>query len=93
MHHSQIRRALGLGALDDEPFVGVGVAIVATIAGTSGFAPEHADAPWKLGEVELGDTAQTAAVLTRAYTADELGGLLTGPPDDVARLTLLAARP
>jgi uncharacterized protein (TIGR03083 family) len=80
VHHSQIRRALGLGSLADERFVRTGLDVIAAAAGVP--AGRDGDA-WTLGPVRLGDDHRTADLLTRAHTADEVRGLVTGPADAV----------
>lgn len=76
VHQSQIRRAIGWLSWADEEVVRTGVAIVAAAAGVE---PGRDHDRWTVGPVVLGDTHQTAAVLTRAHTADELRALLEGP--------------
>ncbi len=89
VHHSQIRRALGLGSLDDERFVAAGVEVVAAAGGVEPGPGE----PWSIGPVVLGPARQAAAILTRAHDADEVRGLVTGPPAAVERLALATGRP
>jgi uncharacterized protein (TIGR03083 family) len=90
VHHSQIRRALGLGSLADEPFVRVGVEVAATTAGSSA---SRTEAGWAIGPVVLGPDAQAAAILTRGHTADEVRALATGPDAAVGMLAAFAGRP
>lgn len=90
VHHSQIRRAIGQPSLADETFVRAGVEVVAAAAGTE---PRQGPDGWKLGSLALGDDHQTADVLTRAHTADELRAILDGPTDAVARAVAAFARP
>ncbi len=76
-HHSQIRRALGLGSLAESPLLDVGVQIVATAAGVLPSARAgHAD-DWAIGPIVLGSREQTADILTLAYYVM----LLTGRND------------
>lgn len=92
VHHSQIRRALDLGSLATEPFLTVGIEIVAAI---TGLAPSSG-APtgeWSLGSTRLGTAVQTADILTRAHADDVLRGLLHGPPEEISALVACAARP
>jgi uncharacterized protein (TIGR03083 family) len=91
-HHSQIRRALGLRSLCDEPFVRVGVEVAAAAARVEPGIPDGAGGSWSLGSLVLGDTQQAADVLTRAHPADELRRLLQGPPDFVELFSALAGR-
>ena len=92
VHHSQIRRALGLGSLADREFVGVGVAVVAAIAKVDVGQPEEGGA-WSFGDVVLGDDSQTADILTRGFTAEEVRARATGPAKAVDQLALIAGRP
>ncbi len=92
VHHSQIRRALGLGSLADREFVESGVAVVAAIAGVGALPPGEGNV-WSVGEVALGDSTQAADILTRGLTPGEIRTLVTGPADAVNRLALVAGRP
>jgi uncharacterized protein (TIGR03083 family) len=85
IHHSQIRRALGLTSLADRQFLMPGIEVVGAIARMETGVPETHDGAWALGAVTLGSAEQTAAILTRAYTSEELGALATGP-SEVVRL-------
>lgn len=83
VHHSQIRRALGLGSLSDPPFLETGHAIVSTVAGAP--TQEHGDGMgpsqerWTIGPLDLGPRAQAADILTIGHTASEVAALLQGP--------------
>ena len=82
VHHSQIRRALGLPSLADErlrPRRG------RDRGGRGGGGAVHDDGRWAVGPVVLGDAQQTADILTRAHTADELRTLVAGPDEAVER--------
>jgi hypothetical protein len=69
-------RALGSPSLADDQFVRTGVAVVAAAAG----AEATLDAGhWSIGPLRLGDPQQTADLLTRRHTADEIRALVTGP--------------
>jgi uncharacterized protein (TIGR03083 family) len=92
-HHSQIRRALGLRALADRPFLVAGIEVVATVGGVKPGVPEDAAGDWALGQVVLGPADQAADVLTRAYPAEQLRGLLRGPAEGVALVAAMAGRP
>ena len=92
VHHSQVRRALGLGPLADTEFVGPGVAVVAAIARVDAGAPDKSGV-WSFGEVTLGDSTQTANILTRGHAADEIRALATGPAEAVNQLAMVAGRP
>jgi uncharacterized protein (TIGR03083 family) len=93
VHHSQIRRAIGLSSLADEPFLGVGVAVAGAAAGVEPVVPADPNDVWMLGPVTLGPAQQTADILTRAHVADEVKTLASGPPDAVALLAAIAGRP
>lgn len=94
-HHSQIRRALGLGSLDEPPLLDIGHAIVATVAGAptaDTTAPPEAGAPWTIGPIVLGDRARTADILTLAHHADEVAALVSGPEGAVREFALRVGR-
>lgn len=93
VHHSQIRRALGLGSLADAPFLKVGIGVAAAAAGVEPGVPTAPDGPWSLGPVVLGPAPQAADILTRAHTADELRTFVSGPPAAVELLATFAGRP
>jgi uncharacterized protein (TIGR03083 family) len=76
VHHSQIRRAVGLPSLAEDRFVTTGVGVVAAAAQVE---PNFDQGVWWIGPLELGDTQQTADLLTRAHTADEVRRLVAGP--------------
>lgn len=82
-HHSQIRRALGLGSLSDAPFLETGHAIIATAAGAPTSDPaaptDHSDDGWAIGPIRLGGRSQAADILTLGHTADEVVALVDGP--------------
>jgi uncharacterized protein (TIGR03083 family) len=85
-HHSQIRRALGIGSLADAPFLEIGHAIIATVAGVpiidTDAPPDHpADDDWLIGPIRLGGRAQAADILTLRHTADDVAALVDGPAD------------
>ena len=91
-HHSQIRRALGLRSLAEEPFVRVGVQVAAAAARVEPGIPEGPSGPWALGPLALGDAQQAADVLTRAHGAEELRTLVSGPVDFVELFAAVAGR-
>lgn len=92
VHHSQIRRAIGLVSLSDHEFLSVGVAVAAAAAGVGVGAPEGEEGSWSLGPIELGSSQRTADILTRAHTADEVRSLASGPRDAVELLAGFAGR-
>src|SRR5262249_49394833 len=93
VHHSQIRRALGLSSVADRPLIDVVVEVVATVAGVETGTPDGPDGVWRIGAVTLGPTQQTADILTRAHTADEVRRLVDGPRDTVDELAPFLGRP
>lgn len=92
VHHSQIRRAVGLGSLDDRLFLTVGTEVAAAAAGVEPGIPSEPDGPWALGPVVLGPARQAADILTRAHPAAEIRTLATGPSDAVELLAAFAGR-
>jgi uncharacterized protein (TIGR03083 family) len=92
VHHSQIRRAVGLGSVDDPRFVGPGVAVIGAALRWEVTPPASEGGPWTLGDVTLGPSSQAATILTRGLTAGEVQPLLEGPPDAVALLAAVAGR-
>lgn len=90
VHQSQIRRAVGLPSLADEPFLRAGLDVVAA-AGRADAA--MADGRCSIGGIDLGDHQQAANLLTRAHTAEEVRRLVTGPPAQVDLLAAAMGRP
>jgi hypothetical protein len=88
VHHSQIRRALGIGSLADDPFLRVGVQVAAAVAGVEAELPSEPDGDYVIGPVALGPAQQAADILTRACTAEEVRSLVAGP---AAAVDLLAS--
>jgi uncharacterized protein (TIGR03083 family) len=93
VHHSQIRRALGLGSVATEPFLRAGVEVAAAAAHVEPGIPREPHGSWTLGPVVLGPAQQAADILTRAHTADEVRARVTGPTDAVDLLAAFAGRP
>jgi uncharacterized protein (TIGR03083 family) len=91
-HHSQIRRALGMGSLADSPFLDVGVQVIATVAGAPAVAPGSEDGVWSIGPVVLGSRQQTADVLTLAHAEDVVCALVDGPTELVKQFATRVAR-
>lgn len=95
-HHSQIRRALGLGSLADPPFLEVGHAIVATVAGfpIDVEVPSTADPqrPWSIGPIVLGTRQQAADVLTLGHSAAGVAALVEGPTELVEQFAARVGR-
>ena len=93
VHHSQIRRALGLGSLADERFLRVGIEVAATMARVEPGFPAAPDDLWSIGPVVLGPAQQAADILTRAHRVDEVRARLSGPAEAVELLAAAAGRP
>jgi uncharacterized protein (TIGR03083 family) len=92
VHHSQVRRAVGLGSLADAPFLKVGLEVAAAIARVEAGIPTEPDRPWTLGPIQLGPAPQAADILTRANSADEVRALVRGPADAVELLAAVVGR-
>jgi uncharacterized protein (TIGR03083 family) len=92
VHHSQIRRALGMPSLADAPFLDIGIDVAASAAGVEAQVPPERDGVWEIGPVALGPADQAAAILTRAYTADEVRARVSGPDDAVELVASAAGR-
>lgn len=92
IHHSQIRRALALGAQADPNLLEVGIEVVGAIAGLEPGIPESHDGVWSLGPVQLGHTQQAAEILTRGHSAEEVQQLAKGPDDVVGLIATVAGR-
>jgi uncharacterized protein (TIGR03083 family) len=93
VHHSQIRRAVGLGSLAETRFLTVGIEVAAATARVEPGIPTEQDGAWTLGPVVLGPAQQAADILTRAHTAADVRNLATGPPAAVDLLADFAGRP
>jgi uncharacterized protein (TIGR03083 family) len=89
VHHSQIRRALGLGSLVGESFIATGIAVAAAVARVEA---SNTEGSWSLGPIVLGDDQQTADILTKAHSGEEIRALVTGPTDFVDLFAALAGR-
>jgi uncharacterized protein (TIGR03083 family) len=95
-HHSQIRRALGLGSLADSPFLDVGHAIISTVAGAptgdGALAADESDIRWAIGPIVLGSRARAADILTLGHSAAEVAALVDGPDDAVHHFAVRVGR-
>jgi uncharacterized protein (TIGR03083 family) len=90
VHQSQIRRAVGMPSLADEPFLRAGLEVVAAAGRVeAGMAAGRCS----IAGVDLGPEQQAADLLTRAHTADEVRSLVSGPPDQVDVLVAAMSRP
>jgi uncharacterized protein (TIGR03083 family) len=76
IHHSQVRRALGLGSLADEEFVRPGMDVIAAAGGVDWRVD---GATWCIGPIQLGGIEQTADILTRGHTEGGIRQAVTGP--------------
>jgi hypothetical protein len=92
VHHSQIRRALNLGSLAERQFLGPGIEVAGVAGHVDAQIPGEDEGDWALGPVVLGPAGQTADILTRAHTAEEVRALASGPPEAVALLAAVAGR-
>jgi uncharacterized protein (TIGR03083 family) len=90
VHHSQIRRAVGMPSLADEPFLRAGLEVVA-IAGRA--EARMTTDRCSIAGIDLGPHQQAADLLTRAHTEAEVRALVTGPADQVDLLAAAMARP
>ena len=93
IHHSQIRRALGLSSVVDRPLLVPGVEVAAAIARLPAGIPTDPGDPWRLGDIVLGPAEQAADILTRAHSCDEVRHLASGPSDLVELFAAVAGRP
>ena len=92
VHHSQIRRALGLPSLATEPFLRVGIEVAAAAARMEPGIPTAPDGSWRVGPIDLGPGQQAADILTRAHVAAEIRELAGGPPELVELFAAVAGR-
>lgn len=93
IHHSQIRRALGLASLADPQFLAPGVEVCAAITRMEPGIPSGPDGDWSIGSIVLGSTQQAADILTRAHGPEVVRGLVNGPIDVVKVFAAVAGRP
>ena len=92
IHHSQIRRALGLGSLADRRFLSPGIEVAAAVTRLEPGVPGDPQGSWTLGPLVLGPAEQTADVLTCAYSEPVLRDLVKGPADVVRLLTAVVSK-
>jgi len=93
IHHSQVRRALGISSLAEQRFLVPGIEVASAIARMEPGIPTGPNGAWTLGPVVLGPAQQAADILTRAHTSDEVRELVGGPADIVALFAAVAGRP
>jgi uncharacterized protein (TIGR03083 family) len=93
VHHSQIRRALGLGSLADRQFLRTGIEVVAAMTRSEPVVPVDPEGVWGFGAIVLGPTRQAADILTRAHTAESIRRLASGPAEMIDLVAAVAGRP
>jgi len=92
IHHSQIRRALGLGSLADRQFLGTGIEVAAAMALSEPVVPIGPEGVWGFGAIVLGPTQQAADILTRAHTTESIRQLASGPADMIDLISAVAGK-
>jgi uncharacterized protein (TIGR03083 family) len=92
-HHSQIRRALGLGSLADREFLYTGIEVAAAIAHLEPVVPTDPRGTWGFGPIVLGPAQQAADILTRAHTSESIRRLASGPAAMVDLVAAVAGKP
>jgi uncharacterized protein (TIGR03083 family) len=92
VHHSQIRRALGLGSLADRQFLRTGVEVAAAMAQSEPVVPKDPEGVWGYGAIVLGPTKQAADILTRAHTSESIRQLASGPAEMIDLISAVAGR-
>ena len=93
IHHSQIRRALGLGSLAEDQVLRTGLAVVSAIARMEAVMPEDPEGVWGVGPISFGARQQAADILTRAHAAETVRDLAQGPDDVVNLFAMALGRP
>ncbi len=93
IHHSQIRRALGLGSLADPQFLRTGIEVAAAIAHMEPVVPTDPEGTWGFGPIVLGPAQQAADILTRAHTTESIRQLAGGPAEMVDLVAAVAGKP
>jgi uncharacterized protein (TIGR03083 family) len=92
IHHSQIRRALGLGSLADAPFLRTGIEVAAAMAQMEPVIPSDPEGIWGFGPIVLGQAQQAADILTLAHTSESIRQLVRGPADMVDFVAAVAGK-
>ena len=92
IHHSQIRRALGLGSLADPQFLRTGIEVAAAMAQMEPVAPIDPDGAWGFGPIVLGPAQQASDILTRAHTSESIHQLASGPAEMIDLISAVAGR-
>lgn len=93
IHHSQIRRALGMSSLSERRFLEAGSEVIGAIARLEPIVPTTPDGTWSIGPISLGSMEQAAAILTRAYTPDEVCEIAAGPSEVLQLFAAAIGRP
>jgi uncharacterized protein (TIGR03083 family) len=92
VHHSQIRRGLGLGSLADRQFLRSGIEVAAAMAQMEPVVPTDSDGAWGFGPVVLGSAQQASDILTRALTSETIRQLASGPAEMIDFISAVAGR-
>jgi uncharacterized protein (TIGR03083 family) len=90
IHHSQIRRALGLGSLADHLFVRTGIEVAAAMVRMEPMVPADPHGAWGFGPVVLGPARQAADILTRGHTTESIRRLASGPEEMIDLVAAVA---
>jgi uncharacterized protein (TIGR03083 family) len=93
IHHSQIRRGLGLGSLAEWQFLRTGIEVAASMSQMEPVVPTHPEGTWGFGPIVLGPAQQSADILTRAHTSESIRQLASGPVEIVEFISAVAGRP
>ena len=93
IHHSQIRRALGLRSLAEWQFLRTGIEVAAAMVQSEPVVPTGPEGVWGFGAIVLGPTQQAADILTRAHTADSIRRLARGPTEMVDLISAVVGKP
>jgi uncharacterized protein (TIGR03083 family) len=93
VHHSQIRRALGLESLAARQFLRTGIEVAAAMTQSEPVVPIDSGGVWGFGAIVLGPTQQAADILTRAHTAESIRQLVSGPAEMIELISAVAGKP
>jgi uncharacterized protein (TIGR03083 family) len=91
-HHSQIRRAMSFSSVSERRFLVPGIEVAAAVTRLEPGVPSDPNEAWALGPLVLGPAGQTADILTRAHTTDEVRALVDGPDKTVEVFAALVRR-
>jgi uncharacterized protein (TIGR03083 family) len=92
IHHSQIRRGLGLGSLADRQFLRSGIEVAAAMAKLEPVVPMETGGTWGFGPIVLGPAQQASDILTRAHTSESIRQLARGPADMIDLISAVAGK-